>query len=99
MGDRDVDRLDLGIGQERLVRAVPAGDAEAPGGLPRALLGAAADGDYLDRVSQAGALEQLAIDVGRAEDAPADRCKRCHRAILTYGVGAGGGTRPIRAGG
>ena len=110
VGQRVVDRLDLGIGEQRLVRAVGAWNAECRGGGARTRLVPRRDRADLDeRTLPHAGQDALAADLRRGEHAPDDRLHRRpfeRRAVVrtapriaaaaTRAGGAGGSARRTR---
>jgi hypothetical protein len=70
---RDVDRLDAVVGEQRVVAAVGALDAVLAGVRVRRCLRAARHRDDLDLVREARAGQQPVVDAGGREDAEAHR--------------------------
>jgi hypothetical protein len=79
VGQRDVDRLDPGVREQRFVGPVCARDAvRARIGVGR-LLGAARDRQHLDLGQRLHLGQHAPVDVGRREDPPADGVHACPR--------------------
>ena len=72
VGQRDVDRLDIGVGEKRVVGAVCAFDLPLAGVLARPFLVAAGDGDEVDQRRGLGGRDHEPVDAGRRDDAELD---------------------------